>query len=436
MRETEDAIVANGTVTAVRELLTQRLAVDKAAAAKARKALAAAEAKREDARKLVAGARPDGAKKFTITVKIELLSPSADPRHGYRLRPTHNAFRDDEHKFKVTNAGLLTNVNIVATDRTSDIITEVATFVGALTTSIPASGDRLAIPAKPCGPAPQELTSLVDFADPNSVAELNADLACIGVRLNPVAQPAPAQPVTYATAPVDGLVYRTPLDVIVRVEKCSLPEGNCSPSTGWYTTELIALSLPQAGPISYVRQDAGFMTRTSYAVAFQDGVLVEYNAQRPSEFLEVARTPMRIVNGLFDGASKIISLRTGQNTARTGLSASELALVEARYSLAVGTLTGDKKLSDAELALLRSQSALVIGPIDAASNLSAAELQLLRARLASTQGANTAATELSASELALMLAVLRDQARRESVNKCIGEQVAKAEPIDACLTGK
>ena len=55
---------------------------------------------------------------------------------------------------------------------------------------------------------------------------------------------------------------------------------------------------------------------------------MSYDADRPSEALEVARTPMRLINGLFTGFSKIVSLRTGRNEQLSALSASELATLQ------------------------------------------------------------------------------------------------------------
>ncbi len=95
--------------------------------------------------------------------------------------------------------------------------------------------------------------------------------------------------------------------------------------TGWFLKDTLNVSLPQFGAISPVPQNSGFMTRTGHNNTFKDGVLVKYDADRPRELLEVARTPVRLVEGLFGGISKVISLRTGANADRVSLSASELS---------------------------------------------------------------------------------------------------------------
>ena len=73
---------------------------------------------------LSAGAAPAGPGKqdYLATVEITLLPPSADPTHGFRLNPNHSWLRDDTHRLAISSTGLLTSSNIVAVDRTGDII--------------------------------------------------------------------------------------------------------------------------------------------------------------------------------------------------------------------------------------------------------------------------------------------------------------------------
>lgn len=434
--DTENAIIANSEAGPARDLLVARLAEQKAALVKAQADIVEKKQARADAKRVLETAQttPDGSGKYTVSLNIEVLPPTPDPAYGYRLSPVHNTLRDDKHKIAVSPAGLLTSTNVVAVDRTADIVTEIATFAGAITTGTPGRSASEDDPNRKKCPDTKELVLLVDFSNQHSVETLNVDLQCMGVRLlvsNPSDYYAFSSPPDAGA--LDGIAYRTPLDVVVRVERCVIAGGKCSTDTGWFPTEMLSFSLPQAGTISYLKQNAGFMTRTHYETVFKDGMLVNYDAERPSEMLEVARTPMRVVQGLFDGASKIISLRTGRNNSRATYTQSELSLLEAQYNLKAGTLTGDKKLTDAEIDLLKSQIALKAESLNGQSGLSAAELALLKAQAATVTGRNSASAEISASELTLMLALLRDQAKRDAVNKCITEKVASGEAIDSCL---
>jgi len=407
--ETENALVAKGDIPAIRDLLTARLAAQKKDLADAKAGSATADSNRATARKAVSdlASRPpasgdaDDVRQYKVTVDIELLPPSADPAHGYRLSPRHSAFRDDEQKLAVAPNGLLTSVDIVAADRTADALVELATFAGAIT-----SGMGRSLAQTKCSAVPEEMSAVVDFTNADEVATLNRSLNCMGANILIQGAPEFPVPVHYNSVPVAGIVYRTPIEILLRIEKCET--GKCKDREGWFPTQTIALSLPQAGPISTLPQNAGLFTRTTYGTVFKDGILTSYNSNRPSEILEVARTPMRVLNGVFDGASKVISLRTGQINARAGLVNSETSLQQARTALLIDALSRDKKLTDQQLINLQSAIALQTGQANGQ-------------------------VQLSAADLAAMQALLHDQARKDAINKCIGEKVTAGEPIDTCL---
>ena len=471
---TEQMLVDKELKDAARPILTARLAEQKAALDTAEKALPTKKAALGTAKATLTtrAAQPiaAGDTAFKVALKIELLPPSADPSQAYLLSPHHSAVRDDEHKLIVSPAGLLTSTDIVATDRTADILVEIATFAGAITgKALGVQGRTDPDPQKvrECKGSPDEYTGTVDFADHSSVALLNNDLQCLGVRLQATGQywPGSTRPVPDArtTEPgIEGIVYRTPVQVQVRIEKCLDPKGSCGPDDPkWFPTEVVALSLPQAGPISFVRQDAGFMTKTKYKLAFSDGVLTSYDASRPSEILEIARTPMRLVNGVFEGASKIISLRTGQNTAQagltnsqvaalqaqfalqnaqiagqTGLTNSQLALLQSQFALQGGQLVGQTGLTNQQLALLQAQYGLQAGMLVGQTGLTNQQLALLQAQGGLAVGQNNLTVQQSASNLATAVALLRDQNRQETLNRCIADKIlAQQTDISGCLAG-
>lgn len=432
---------------------------------------------------------------YKVTLKIELLAPSADPAQAYRLSPRHSVLRDDEHKLVVSAAGLLTSTETVAVDRTADIAVELATFAGAVfrggAAALMEGGAKPAEETDRCTVAPNEYTGIADFNDPADVTKLNAHLECFGVRTKVVGRqwPQGTRPVPAVDKPtggIDGIVYRSPVEVQVAIERCVRTGGMCADvDDQWFATEVIALALPQAGPISYVRQDAGFMTRTRYGLAFKDGILTEYAASRPSEILQVAGTPMRIIHGVFDGASQVISLRTGRNNALAGLTNSELARLQADINLRAGTISGQRTISEAVLALidaqqqlqrapivgqtamtqahiaaLQQQYALQAAPFLGQQTVSAAELaalnqmfalqgapltgqiglnnlqlSLLQSQTGLALGQNGAQAQLSGSNLALVVALMRDQARRDALNRCVAAQIGMNQPIDTCLAG-
>ena len=435
---------------------------------------------------------------YDVSLSISLLPPSADPNFAYRLSPRHSALRDDEHKLTVSSAGLLATTNTIATDRTADILTEIATFAGAILGPVPPAGTlvrsgRDEKAPKDCTGAPDEFTGIVDFADRFDVARLNDDLQCLGVRVAVEGRnwPQSSQPVANPQDEIEGIVYRTPVDLLVRIEKCTVKEGTCgkaadgslSPDLGWYPTQVIALNLPQAGPMSVVRQDAGLMTKSHYTLAFDSGMLTSYDASRPSELLEVARTPMRLVGGFFDGISKVISLRTGQANNLATLSTAELAYANALAGQQRGGVINQRLMSVEELALANQLAAADVAAITNQRQLSEAQqLQLQQAitmqyaeqiatfraqqNLATAnrdslqtwwqlQSAGlTGQTQLTADQLALLnqqttfgiaqvnapqqlfqaqVTHLLNQQRQEEIRQCVLQQIAAGQPVNICV---
>ncbi len=72
--------------------------------------------------------KEDTAGYFIITVSSVY---AADPRHRYYLEPGTNPFYDDEFKIHTNGKGLLETVNVVAEDKTADILGDIASIVGS-----------------------------------------------------------------------------------------------------------------------------------------------------------------------------------------------------------------------------------------------------------------------------------------------------------------
>ncbi len=86
----------------------------------------------------------DKANACSYTAKLELQPAQADTRYRYVARLKHNWLRDDTLKLAVNPAGLLTSANVVAVDRTGDILVDIA---GAV-----AGGGGSSDRRRPCSP--------------------------------------------------------------------------------------------------------------------------------------------------------------------------------------------------------------------------------------------------------------------------------------------
>lgn len=401
---------------------------------------------------LSAGATPPGPvqQDYLATVEITLLPPSADPRHGFRMDPRHSWLRDDTHRLTLSHTGLLTSSNVVAVDRTGDIVVALAQGVGAIAAGGGGGGigPMAMFGEEPepdeCLNVPDTVTLIVDFASSDEVNRLaNGKLSCMGVRFeivspNPAAPGFPGQP----TAAFDGIAYRTPVEQWVAIQVCAMEkvkdchpqEASVNPATPmWRTSQVVALTLPQAGPISYLPQNAGFLTRTSYNAAFQDGMLTSYDDDRPSEALQLAGMPIRIIDGVFDGISHVISLRTGVAKAQTGLSQAQKDQVAAQYDLLAARIKGSATINDAQKAALESQVGLAKAGLAGQGSLADAQAALLQQQTNLIIAQTNAPTQILDNRVTDTVKALKGQARLQQLNTCLAAQRAAGQPIDSCL---
>jgi hypothetical protein len=402
---------------------------------------------------LSAGAPPPGPGKqdYIATVEITLLPPSADPAHGFRLNPNHSWLRDDTHRLAISSTGLLTSSNIIAVDRTGDIMVALAQAAGAITTlagvPVPGLGPGPVAPPPPdvCSHGPDKVTLIVDFASSAEVNDgANKRLHCMGVRFELVTPTTAATtPLKQGTKAFDGIAYRTPVEQWVRVQVCAKdmvkdcnPEDVSAidtPDPVWRTSQVVALKLPQAGPISFLSQNAGFFTRTSYDTAFQDGMLTSYGDDRPSEALQVAGLPIRVIDGFFDGVSHVISLRTGVAKAQTGLSQAQADQLSTQYDLLAARIKGSTAITDAQKTNLESQVALAKTGLAGQGTLADAQAALLQQQNNLILAQTNAPTQVLDNQVINTVQALKDQAKLEQIRTCLATQRAAGQPIDSCL---
>lgn len=289
--------------------------------------------------------------------KLELLA--AVPDHAMRFNASfaHNILRDDEGKLAVTPDGLLTSGNAVATDRTGDIIVELA---GAIS-GFGAGGSRpmnaaLVNPATDCGNVVQKF--IYQF-DPVEWATVNQRLLQAGfpiqLDLKNVRQEGPscltarspetdaeratrlascAQTVTGTSGRAGALYYRSAVPITVIIEQCNvLPDGKFD-CANTIPVDAALVLIPQLGPISYVPMRSSAFVKTVDDVTFSNGSITSWNASRPSEVLEVVRLPVKVLTSIISVPAQIFSLRVNVSDKEKALAASQQAQMEAQQRLA------------------------------------------------------------------------------------------------------
>lgn len=306
------------------------------------------------------------------TISVELLPPQPDPAHRLVARPVHNPMRDDTTALKVNAAGLLSSANVVAADRTSDIIVEIAGAASALgpgaVRALAGGGasevkvdcrtrpsqfirvfDPLGIEGV-AGKALDQVNSQLSVNDFPYQLRLIGDVDAIRVRagmskvdeaLAAAADEASAPTAAEArerTARTAGLraaaqsgalFYRSPTPVVLVLEQVYGDGAN----TKSQPIDGAVLMLPQAGPLSYVPLQSSAFVKTVNDVQFTDGAISSWNTDRPSEVLEVVRLPVKVLRAVVSVPTDLLKLRVDYSTQDKALAEAQKAQIASDQAL-------------------------------------------------------------------------------------------------------
>lgn len=265
-------------------------------------------------RKLLETAQAAPADSCGYSAKLELLPAHGDRTMRFVARPRHNALRDDSTKLSVTADGLLASSNVIAADRTGDIIVEIAGAIAGFSGApVGVQGLTGGAPAIRCDQY-KKIVTIFDPAKATEYEKANKDLSSAGypLRLKWMNEPSGDQVPGQLPTPIvkDVIYYRTPVPAQIRISEC--PEIACG--SGDVVIEDVLVSVPQVGPISYIPQRSSAFVRTVNDVQFENGVIKSWSADRPSEVLEVVRLPVRILTAIVSVPANLIQLRVNHDT--------------------------------------------------------------------------------------------------------------------------
>lgn len=319
--------------------------------ADAEAALAAAEVEAGEAELARSATAPAGACLFSYTTKLELLAPTADTTQRFVADFSHSMFRDDETKLTVTPEGLLSTANAIATDRTGDILVEIAGAIAGFGTPTMPITETISSEPVDCTALP---TKFVATFDPVTYSTVNQELKNSGYPIRvevkvagnepaargPVLDPTrvgPRYPQTLAEAArhrgrFGALFYATPNPATLILRQCKpadMGAGTCTASNG-DLLEASNVMLPQIGPVSYIPMQSSAFVKTVSDVTFDNGMLTAWNANRPSELLEVVRLPVKVLTSVISVPAQIFSLRINKSDQAKALAASQEALLKAQ----------------------------------------------------------------------------------------------------------
>lgn len=119
----------------------------------------------------------------------------------------------------------------------------------------------------------------------------------------------------------DGLFYRTNAPVVLKLLQTD--GGSNVPIAG------ALMSLPQAGPVSYIPMHSSAFVKTVDTVQFTDGSLTSWSAERPSEVLEIVRLPVKVLSSVVSVAAQIVSVKVDYSTKTKALLDAQKAQMQA-----------------------------------------------------------------------------------------------------------
>lgn len=324
----------------------------------------------------------------SYTARLEALPPQPDPNQRFIARLSHNVFRDDTLRLSVNASGLLSSANIVAVDRTADIIVEAAGAIGGLgvrhrgprgealrgvdCTSLPRQFVRIFDPLEGWPPgdrASSETTALSALTDLNrDLAQegypfrLEADISALRVSATAAQMPpargsrragrARSSESAYYLQTEGAIYYRSAAPVTFTVQQeapgataaggqnsapqdATDPGGNNPPASHWYSIDAAVVMLPQAGPITYIPMNSSAFVRTVNDVQFTDGSITSWTAERPSEALEIVRLPVKVLTALVSVPAQLLSVQVDISSRERTLLENQRLQIEQQQRLVI-----------------------------------------------------------------------------------------------------
>lgn len=281
------------------------------------------------------------------TAKLELLPPQADPDHRFIASPQHSPLRDDSVALSVSPAGLLSTTRAVAVDRTGDIIVEIAGAIAGM----PGAGGNLRTLSSPtpCAALPRQFVRVFDplrgwpdrrrapnvdsftlpaveevnqaLANANLPFRLRPDMRALVARRTSDGPYEPRASEDFDLNPLRGAIYyRSAIPITFAIEQ-DTPDG-------WQPVDVALVTLPQAGPITFIPMNSSAFVRTVSDVQFVDGSISSWSTERPSEVLEIVRLPVKLLTAVMSVPAQLISLRVNRDSAEQQLATSQRQQME------------------------------------------------------------------------------------------------------------
>ncbi|MYN04545.1 hypothetical protein GTP41_20850 [Pseudoduganella sp. DS3] len=293
-------------------------------------------------------------------MKIELLDPvyMGDTDYEFALNPNVNWFSSDTAKIVVDpKTSLLKSVTVTSKDETLDVIKNAVAFAVAEAAPIPPTSviQILIDPATFNSKQKQPLENQVNQALARFFAEACKDPKNPQLPECNQYRPGAADNFSISVSPVVG--SRTlKSSGITDLTACDI--GICHRGTIPYeihatllgNSKVSLVNLPNGGPIMTLALDRAPFVQVKHTLTLQDGIVSEYERDRPSSALAFVKAPLDVVSTMADVVTKVIQLKIDTSKAEVSLLEQDLAEVKRR-----------KEIAEALEALSKKESALLGG---------------------------------------------------------------------------
>jgi hypothetical protein len=278
---------------------------------------------------------------FTDTFVLAPHSYVADTESAFRARLNHRITRNDTLTISTNASGLLTGGNSISADQSSAIAQAIARIAGAGggLDAAPFAFNRRQSPAidapaagVPCTErSPAAHTTLIDLADRNQLnmftAALRGSYAYYRLEVSGAdGQSTGGHSHTSADTNGDGLFYRRNLPHTLTAYSAE-PHGGDNPLV------LLLFEMPNSSPTEFIGYPNGPLTESKYTIAFENGMLTSYKAERPSELLAGLNLPLDVVKAFLSVPAELLTLRINNLTKQKELTAMEVEALKQAYFL-------------------------------------------------------------------------------------------------------
>jgi hypothetical protein len=320
--------------------------------------------------------KPKGSFEDRVTLRLD--PAVGDPCYHFTASMRHDIASDDSWTLKTTAEGLLTSSDATSQSRVGDILVEFARLAGLGYGQTVGSSTVEKGRGVEYGPFKYERVFDVSGDEPAcpafvglaKIESVNKELDALGTNVMIVprayagaADATPAKQLQDYACPdkdkqgkkierycVPGLAYRRSIPYLIEVQSCppklSGPDEKCTK----YISQSVVVAVPNRARIEVIPYDTAAFVTTKTKAEFADGMLTSAEATRPSELLEIVRTPGRMIEAAGKAIREVSPIQVDYTNRQSELAAAEAKFYEAQKKALDARIAYEKAKAEADAA--------------------------------------------------------------------------------------